>query len=91
MSVVFKYIYDFLSSPLGLPIEWYYEYIILKLVDFIAYKMAFNAVGTMYRLDIIDGKISGSFFHYTLRVAFFLIVWAVLYIIIALAKLILGY
>ena len=34
---MFKFIFDLLTDPLGLPIEWYYEYLILAAIGTIAY------------------------------------------------------
>lgn len=33
---MFKFIFDLATEPLGLPIEWYYEWIILGAIVYIA-------------------------------------------------------
>ena len=83
---MFKLIFKFLTEPLGLPIEWYWEYIILAVVGFIAYIIAFRCVGSMYREGFIRNRDAGSFFHWLIRLIFFVIIWAVTYGVIAFVK-----
>lgn len=83
---MFKLLFEFLTEPLGLPIEWYYEYVILAVVGFIAYIIAFRCVGSMYREGFISSRSTGSFFHWLIRLIFFIIIWAVTYGVIALIK-----
>lgn len=85
---MFKVIFEFLTEPLGLPIMWYWEYIILAVIGVIAYVIAYNAVEDMYRGDIISGRTTGSFFHWLIRLVIFTIIWAVTYGVIWLCKLI---
>ena len=59
---MFKFIYDLITDPLGLPIEWYYEWLILLIIDRIAYLVAYDKVGILYHGGAISGKSSGSFF-----------------------------
>ena len=83
---MFKFIFDLLTDPLGLPIEWYWEYIILLLIGAVAYAVAYRCVGDMYSGGMIDGSTSGSFFHWLIRLILFVILWAVTYGIIAVVK-----
>ena len=39
---MFKFIFDLATEPLGLPIEWYYEWIILAVIGYIAYLIAYE-------------------------------------------------
>ena len=39
---MFKFIFDLATEPLGLPIEWYYEWLILGVIGFIAYLFAYD-------------------------------------------------
>lgn len=82
MSEILKFLYERATDPLGLPINSVYEYIILAVIDFIAYKMAYDKVGDMYHDGWIDGKVAGSFFHWLIRVLLFVAVWFVVYSII---------
>ena len=83
---MFKFIFDLLTDPLGLPIEWYWEYIVLLVIGAVAYAVAYRCVGDMYSGGMIDGRTSGSFFHWLIRLILFVILWAVTYGIIAVVK-----
>ena len=83
---MFKLIFEILTDPLGLPIEWYWEYIILLVIGAVAYAVAYRCVGDMYSGGMIDGSTSGSFFHWLIRLILFVILWAVTYGIIAAVK-----
>ncbi len=83
---MFKLLFEFFTEPLGLPIEWYWEYIILAVIGFIAYIIAFRCVGSMYREGFICSRGAGSFFHWLIRLIFFVIIWAVTYGVIAFIK-----
>lgn len=83
---MFKFIFDLLTDPLGLPIEWYWEYLILLAIGAVAYAVAYRCVGDMYSGGMIDGSTSGSFFHWLIRLILFVILWAVTYGIIAAVK-----
>jgi len=76
---MFKYIFNLLIDPLGLPIEWYYEYLILAAIGAVAYGIAYRCVGDLYHMGAIDGRTSGSFFHWLLRLILFAVLWAVTY------------
>lgn len=82
---MFMPLYEFLIDPLGLPIAWYWEYIILFIIDQIAYHTAFSAVGEMYDAGM-DGKGLGSFFHCVIRTFCFAIMWAITYGVIWVCK-----
>ncbi len=76
---MFKLFFDLLIDPLGLPIEWYYEYLILAVIGAVAYGIAYRCVGDMYHMGAIDGRTSGSFFHWLIRLILFVVLWAVTY------------
>ena len=61
---MFKFIFDLATEPLGLPIEWYYEWLILGVIGIIAYSFAYDKVGDMYHSHVISGRVLGSFFHW---------------------------
>ena len=83
---MFKFIIEILTDPLGLPIEWYWEYLILAVIGVVAYAVAYRCVGDMYSGGMIDGSTSGSFFHWFIRLILFVVLWAVTYGIIAAVK-----
>lgn len=76
---MFKFLFDLLIDPLGLPIEWYYEYLILAVIGAVAYGISYRCVGDMYHMGAIDGRTSGSFFHWLIRLILFVVFWAVTY------------
>lgn len=83
---MFKFIFEILTDPLGLPIEWYWEYLILAVIGVVSYAVAYRCVGDMYSGGMIDGSTSGSFFHWFIRLILFVVLWAVTYGIIAAVK-----
>lgn len=87
---MFKFIFDLVTEPLGLPIEWYWEYLILAIIGAITYLIAYNKVGDMYSSGLISGNTSGSFFHWVIRTIYFVIIWAATYFIIWVGRLILA-
>ncbi len=84
-------LFNFLTFPLGLPIDPFWSYVIMLIVGEVAYRIAYNAVGKMYSGGEIHGSLSGSGWHWVIRVPVFLAIWAVLYGIISLIKLIIAY
>ena len=64
MSAIFKFLFERATDPLGLPINALYEYIILAVIDAIAYGIAYSKVGDMYHGGLISGRTEGSFFHW---------------------------
>ncbi|MDP3388088.1 MAG: hypothetical protein Q8S24_12690 [Eubacteriales bacterium] len=87
---MFKVIFEFLIEPLGLPIAWYWEYIILAVIGLVAYIIAYKTVGDMYRADFISGSTVGSLFHWLIRVFIFAIIWAITFGVIWLFKLVMS-
>lgn len=83
---MFKFLFDLVTEPLGLPIEWYYEWLILGVIGIIAYSFAYDKVGDMYRSHVISGLMWGSFFHWIIRAAYFIGLWAVTYGVIWIGK-----
>lgn len=88
MREVLSFLFDRITDPLGLPIAWYWEWIILAIITFAAYAIAFRAVGDLYDGGMISGSASGSILHWIIRLIVFVVIWAVTYFIIWLAKLI---
>lgn len=84
---MFKFILDLATEPLGLPIEWYYEWIILLVIGEIAYRVVYDKVGELYYSGSISGRLAGSFVHWIIRTIVFVAIWAVTYGVIGLAKL----
>ena len=91
MRELFSFIYEKLTDPLGLPISPLYEYLILAIIGLAAYKIAYSAVGGMYRIGEISSKTAGSACHWLIRFIVLVVIWAITYGIIELAKLIMAH
>lgn len=85
---MFKFVFDLATEPLGLPVEWYYEWIILLVIGEIAYQIAYDKVGTLYHGDFISGRVEGLFFRWIIRTIYFFAMRAVTYGVIWIGKLI---
>ena len=79
MSAIFKFLFERATDPLGLPINALYEYIILTVIDAIAYGIAYSKVGDMYHGGLISGRTEGSFFHWLIRFILFVGLWLLTY------------
>ena len=88
---MFKFIFDLATEPLGLPIEWYYEWIILLVIGEIAYHVAYDKVGALYHSGSISGRAAGSFVHWIIRTVVFAAVWAVTYGVIWIGKFVMSH
>lgn len=88
MREILSFLFDRFTDPLGLPVAWYWEWIILAIISFAAYAIAFRAVGNLYNDGMISGSAAGSILHWIIRLILFVVIWAVTYFVIWLAKLI---
>ena len=88
---MFKFIFDLATEPLGLPIEWYYEWFILAVIGYIAYLIAYEKVGSLYHGDFISGRAAGSFFHWIIRTIYFIVMWAITYGVIWIGKFVISH
>ncbi|MBQ8836962.1 MAG: hypothetical protein IJ002_05605 [Clostridia bacterium] len=82
MKVIYSLIFDIITDPLGLPISWICEYIILLVVGAIAYKIAWN---------VSPGGLFGSEIHWFVRILAFIVIWAIIYAVIWTVKLIVAH
>ena len=88
MREVLSFLFDRITDPLGLPIAWYWEWIILAVIELAAFAIAFRAVGDLYDGGMISGSTAGSILHWIIRLIVFVVIWAITYFVIWLAKLI---
>lgn len=88
---MFRFIFDLATEPLGLPIDWYYEWIILGVIGYIAYLIAYDKVGSLYHGDFISGRAAGSFFHWIIRTIYFIVMWAITYGVIWTGKFVMAH
>ena len=65
---MYKLIFEFLTEPLGLPVQWYWEYIILAIIGTIAFNIAW---------EISPGGRFGSEIHWAVRIVAFVVLWAI--------------
>lgn len=83
---MFKFIFDLATEPLGLPIEWYQEWIILGIIGVVAYFIAYDKVGDLYHSHMISGRMLGSLLHWIIRAFCFIVMWAITYGVIWIGK-----
>jgi hypothetical protein len=67
---LYKFIFTLLTDPLGLPISPIWEYVILAILNEIAFKIAWN---------VSPGGAWGSEIHWAVRIPFFCVMWAITY------------
>ena len=72
-----KFVFTILIDPLGLPINALWEYLILLVLNEIAYRIAWEAS---------PGGFGGSTIHWAVRTISFVVMWAVTYGIITAVK-----
>ncbi len=72
-----KIIFEILTEPLGLPIDAVWEYLILLVIESIAFYIAWDAS---------PGGKWGSEIHWGVKLIAFVMIWAVTYAIIAAVK-----
>ena len=72
-----KFLFGVLTVPLGLPIDAIWEYLILAVIGAIAFGVAWN---------ISPGGRFGSLIHWVVRLIAFVVLWAIVYGIIALVQ-----
>lgn len=73
-----KLLFELLTSPLGLPINPIWEYIILFITGGIAYRLAYHFVGRFIDDDIVPNKKVASIVHWTLRLVIYAFTWVLI-------------
>lgn len=69
-----KLFYALLTDPLGLPVSWIWEYIILAVLGWVVHEIAWSAS---------PGGVFGSVIYWVTKFLAFVVIWAVLYILIS--------
>ncbi len=82
MRELFSFVFDLATDPLGLPISALWEYVILAVINFLAYKIAW---------EVSPGGFGGSAIHWSVRLIVFVAIWAVTYAIISAVKFIIAH
>lgn len=86
MTEILRFLFGTLTDPLGLPIEWWQEYLILLIIGTLAYLLAYKFVGNLYDLDIVQTRIGGKIVHWTVRLFCYVIMWIVARFVIWLVR-----
>ena len=68
-----KFFYTLLTDPLGLPLDWFWEYIILTILGWVVHEIAWS---------VSPGGTFGSLVYWGTKLLVFVLIWAILYIII---------
>jgi hypothetical protein len=74
---MYKFIFELIKEPLGLPISPLYEYLLLIVINEIAFHVAWKAS---------PGGSFGSEIHWLVRVPTFLTIWLITYLVIFVLK-----
>ncbi len=74
---MYKFLFELLTDPLGLPVPWIWEYIILLVLNEIAFRIAWDAS---------PGGAFGSEIHWAVRLPVFVVIWAITYAVISVTK-----
>ena len=82
LLLIYKLIFTLLTDPLGLPIDPLWEYVILLIVGEIVHEIAWSAS---------PGGTFGSLIYWVTKLLAFVVIWAVLYAIIAAVQFIVAY
>ena len=69
-----KCFYTLLTDPLGLPLDWFWEYIILTILGWVVHETAWS---------VSPGGTFGSLVYWGTKLLVFVLIWAILYIIIS--------
>lgn len=77
-----KIFYILLTDPLGLPIDVWWEYIILLVVGEIVHEIAFS---------VSPGGTFGSLIYWVTKLLAYVVIWGILYIVIAAVKFIIAH
>ena len=77
-----RMVFQFLTNPLGLPIEPQWEYVILLLAGEIGHEIGWY---------VSPGGRAGSLIYWVTKLIAFVVIWAVLYAIIAVIQFIVAY
>lgn len=91
MKNILKPIFEMITGEYILFDNILYNYIAMGVIGLIALKTAWNVVGNLYDLGIIEGRKSGSIIHWGIRFFVFMTVFYFCNLIIWLSKFIYSY
>ncbi len=76
MKTILKSIFDYLTDGYSIFDNVLYNYIAMGIVGFIAFVVAWNTVGSLYRNDMISERTGGSIFHWIIRLVVFVVLFS---------------
>ena len=90
MKEILKPIFEWLNGNYNLFDNVLYNYVAMAIVGLLAFMVAWNIVGSLYRDDFISGRSAGSIIHWIVRFISFVVIFSVISVIIWFVKLILS-
>lgn len=86
MREIFGFLFKVITEPLGLPVDFLTEWVLLGIFEFIAFKKARRLVGKGYKNGFISGRASGSAAYGFFKIVYFVAIWFITYITILFGK-----
>ena len=90
MKLILKPIFELLTGDFALFGNVLYNYIAMGIIGVIAFGVAWNIVGDLYALDIIDGLGIGSILHWIVTLISFVVIFYVFSFVLWLVKFIIA-
>ncbi len=91
MKEILSFAFDKLTDPLSLPLELYQEWIILGVIELIAFVIARRITGRLYDGGSIYGHAAGSLCHWIIRFIIFVGIWAITNLTIRIVRFIIAH
>lgn len=76
MKFIAKPIFEWLIDGYSLFDNILLNYISMGVIGLIAFLISWNIVGSLYKQDIINGRVSGSVLHWIIRLVVFFIIFS---------------
>jgi hypothetical protein len=86
MKALLKPVFNLITDGYTLFENDLYNYMAMTVIGVIAFIISWNIVGALYRNDMINGKITGSILHWTIRLITFCVLFFILNIVIGVAR-----
>lgn len=74
---MFKFIFEYFADSFSLFEDPLNNYIAMTVVGLIAFSIAWNAIGKLYRNNIINSRGIGNFVHWLNRLIVFVVSWCI--------------
>lgn len=76
MKEILKPIFEWLTGNYSLFDNVLYNYIAMGIIGLIVFRVAWNIVGSLYKNDIISGRLAGSIIHWVVRFISFAVIFS---------------